>query len=204
MATPMSEQTYAAFRESLRDAAIQVVARDGLGALTLRQLASEAGCSRQTPYRYFRSKDELIEEIYVHCHEVFIQYCEDAVAGVADPREKLRRIRDVYLRFYREEPAIYSVMFGTKPDIDMPRVAERAMYAHYRLRSFFEEAIEEGFVQGDCGALTYLFWNAIDGLAKLQNEPLDPDILNIDAISQLIEDTYFPSSTVAVAETDST
>lgn len=200
MAPALNDSEFEAFRDSLCDGAIRVVARDGIGALTLRQLASEVGCSRQTPYRYFRNKDELLEEMYVRCHDVFIRYCEDAVAGVTDPREKLRTIRDVYLRFYRDEPDVYSVLFGTMPPIPMPRVAEQTMYEHNRLRSFFEEAIAEGIVEGDSGSLAYLFWSAIDGLAKLQSEDVDTSILDISKISDLVADLYFPEKDSAATE----
>ena len=195
----MDDIEFEHFRDSLCEAAIGIVAEEGLSALTLRRLASEVGCSRQTPYRYFRSKDDLIEEVYVRCHKVFIRYCEDAVAGVDAPREKLRNIRDAYLRFYRDETAVYKVLASPKPDAPMPRVEELAVYEHLRLRSFFEEAKEEGFVTGDPASLAYLFWVAIDGLAKLQYTTEDQALLDTEKISQLIEDTYFPSFAVSVA-----
>lgn len=195
----MDCEEFEKFRDSLCEAAIHIVAEEGLRALTLRRLATEAGCSRQTPYRYFRSKDELIEEVFVRCHQVFIRYCEDAVEGVESPRAKLRNIRDVYLRFYRDEAEVYRVMSAGKPETPMPRVMELAAYEHMRLRSFFEEANEEGFVSGDPAAMAYLFWSAIDGLAKLQSEEQVEGGLDTEKISQLIEDTYFPAGSEAVA-----
>ena len=196
----MSEKVFEAFRDSLCDAAIKVVAEEGLASLTLRRLANEVGCSRQTPYRYFQSKDELIEEVYVRCHDVFIRYCENAVADVTDPRVKLRNIRDAYMRFFRDEPQVYKVLMDSKPPRQMPRVAERGMYEHRRLRSFFDEAIDAGFLEGDSGALAYVFWSTIDGLARLQSRDVDSAVIDANKISDLIETMFFPPENVSVED----
>ena len=82
MPRPLTDTEVSAFRETLRDLATRLIADEGLHNLTLRRLATEADCSRQTPYRYFKNKDDLLEAVFVRCHEVFIEYCEEAVAGL--------------------------------------------------------------------------------------------------------------------------
>src|ERR671931_369143 len=47
-------------REAVLDTAIRLLDAEGVGALTMRRLASELGVSAMTPYRHVGSKDELL------------------------------------------------------------------------------------------------------------------------------------------------
>ena len=51
-------------RERLLDAAAACVARDGVVATGVAAVASEAGVSRPTVYRYFRDRDELLNATF--------------------------------------------------------------------------------------------------------------------------------------------
>jgi AcrR family transcriptional regulator len=51
-----------AARERLLDAAARCMARDGLAGTTIASVATEAGVSRPTVYRYFEDRDTLVRE----------------------------------------------------------------------------------------------------------------------------------------------
>lgn len=53
-------------RQELLDGAIEAIASRGLGRLTVDDVARAAGVSRQTVYRYFGSRDGLIDAVIVH------------------------------------------------------------------------------------------------------------------------------------------
>src|SRR5690348_9495250 len=50
-------------RESVIEAATQIVREDGLDALTIPHLGRRLGSAQGTIYRYFTSKDELLDEL---------------------------------------------------------------------------------------------------------------------------------------------
>jgi AcrR family transcriptional regulator len=50
-------------RASLIDNARQLIAREGASALTMRALATDAGCAVGLPYKVFANRDELVIEI---------------------------------------------------------------------------------------------------------------------------------------------
>lgn len=52
-----------ATRDAILDAALTVVARDGLRASRMEDVASEAGVSRQSVYYHFRSRDEVVSAL---------------------------------------------------------------------------------------------------------------------------------------------
>jgi len=62
-----------ALRKSLIEHAKRIVARDGSSALTMRALASEAGCALGLPYKVFTDRHELVLEIL---HSEFLRLRE--------------------------------------------------------------------------------------------------------------------------------
>jgi AcrR family transcriptional regulator len=180
------------FRTVLCDAAIKIITEDGIDALTLRCLAAEVGCSRQTPYNYFRNKNELLEEVFVRCHQTFIDYCESAVEDVMNVREKLRNIRDVATKFQQEQQDIYKVMDSEPQTQSMPRVDELRAYELMRLTSFFREAVEQGIVKGDPIVLSVMFTSTIDTLGQFNSFPEDKKFVKVEQLADFVETTFFP------------
>lgn len=191
MAKALTDQEFDAFRDSLCDVATGLFAREGFGAVTLRRLAQEAGCSRQTPYRFFRNKDDIFAEVYLRCHRVFTGYCERAAAGTHDVREMLLLIRDAYLQFAQDEPDAYEVVFGMDPPVQFPRVAEQLEYSWSSLQALFAEAVRQGVVKGDPASLGYLFWTMLDGLARLQKAGPERVGLDLNKTADAIEGLFF-------------
>src|SRR4051812_21571045 len=60
--TRMPERTRLS-RERIVEAALAVVARDGLEALSMRRLAQELDVWPMSVYRYFRDKEELLDAV---------------------------------------------------------------------------------------------------------------------------------------------
>lgn len=191
MARALTNQEFDAFRDTLCTVATGLFAREGFGAVTLRRLAAEAGCSRQTPYRFFRNKDDIFAEVYLRCHKIFTGYCEHAAAGTDDAREMLLRIRDAYLKFAHDEPDAYEVVFGMEPPVQFPRVAEQLEYSWSSLQALFAEAVRQGVVEGDPASLGYLFWTMLDGLAKLQKAGPERVGLDLRKTADSIEGLFF-------------
>ena len=77
--------------EALLDAAIQVVSRDGLGALTLDAVAREAGVSKGGLTHHFATKDALVTAMLEHFAQRLLRELDRHAAD--DPELKGRRIR---------------------------------------------------------------------------------------------------------------
>jgi AcrR family transcriptional regulator len=75
-----SDETAASLRESLVDHARRIIERDGPDALTMRALATEAGCAVGLPYKVFADRHELVGEII---HAEFLRLGErfEEIAG---------------------------------------------------------------------------------------------------------------------------
>src|SRR5471030_460579 len=79
-------------REAILRAAIKVFAGKGYFYSKVADIAGEAGIADGTVYLYFKSKDEILHSIFDRSMEKAIADGLERLAGVSDPREKLRRI----------------------------------------------------------------------------------------------------------------
>lgn len=112
--------------DRILDAAGELFARKEAASVGMHEIASAAGCSRATLYRYFDSREALYTA-YVH-REAYRLYREmtDQVASVDDPRERLIEGMMASLRNVRESPALASWFAKTQRPIgaDMAEQSE--------------------------------------------------------------------------------
>lgn len=163
-------------REQLLDAASELVHEQGSAAkLSIRQVTKRAGVSPMALYLHFESLDELIGELIDHG---FIRFREalHAAAAAAEPQTALTRMRAfglAYLRFAREEPALYAVIFGPEHERQHD---ERGEHTHDGVgMAAFEdlvEAIEACQASGDARpgeprTLAIGVWSTMHGFATL-------------------------------------
>jgi AcrR family transcriptional regulator len=191
MAKPLTEDEIEEFRDLLCDAATRLFAEEGYSGVTLRRLAEEAHCSRQTPYRFFRNKDAIFADVYLRSHKIFTDYCERAAEAMDDPKAVLLRIRDAYLAFAQDEPHAYKVVFGMEAPLQFPPVQKQLDYARSQLEFLFTWAVREGVVEGDPEALAYLYWSALEGLVRLHQSTPAASGLKIDEVSRSLERMFF-------------
>ena len=84
-------------RERILAAAERVFAKRGFFAARVSEIAKDAGVADGTIYLYFRSKDDLLVSIFERVMSDAIAEGRAALAGIADPLERLRRIAHLHL-----------------------------------------------------------------------------------------------------------
>jgi AcrR family transcriptional regulator len=83
-------------REEILDATLTVVARDGLAAARVGDVAEVLGVSTGLVFYHFGTKDDLVAEAFAHAVERDLAALAAAVEGAADPEERLRRVLELY------------------------------------------------------------------------------------------------------------
>lgn len=76
-------------RERIIETAGRLFYRDGFHAVGIDTIIAEAGVAKMTLYRHFPSKDDLIAAYLERSNRGVMDWLEDAVARVDDPRAKL-------------------------------------------------------------------------------------------------------------------
>ena len=97
-------------KEEMVEAAMRVVRARGINGLTAKTLADELGTSTQPVFTAFGSMDTVRQEVYAAAVRVYDGYAD---AGL---KEKIPffGVGMQYIRFAREEPELYRLLFLTQ------------------------------------------------------------------------------------------
>lgn len=155
---------------ALLDAAGEVLAREGPAALTVRRIATEAGCSTMGVYSRFGGKEGVIEQLI---YDGFARLAGvlDGIGESDEPLADLRRCGRAYRRFALENASRYVVMFATVvPGYELP--PEAKTFAH----GTFEQLVDRVrrcqaaglFVDEPPEYLAEVIWGTIHGHVMLE------------------------------------
>src|SRR5579859_6947084 len=89
-------------RNALVDEAIAVLAEDGSGSLTLRELARRLGVTHTAPYAHFTDKKALLEVVADAGFERLAERIRSARNGAFDPAAAMEAMGSAYIDFARE------------------------------------------------------------------------------------------------------
>jgi AcrR family transcriptional regulator len=101
-------------RELILQTARDLVLEGGPAALSVRELARRIDYTPGALYRYFPTKEALVEALNEGTLELLGDYFA-AAQEVKDPVERLQALGVAYLRFARENPAHYLTVFTRLP-----------------------------------------------------------------------------------------
>lgn len=114
----MTHPDTSSLRSRLIDAGLEILADKGTAALTLRACAARAGVSHAAPAHHFDGLPGLLAGIAKVGFDLFAAtMIEDRKKGAADPRAQLIGIGHGYLRFARENPGLFTLMFNSGADL---------------------------------------------------------------------------------------
>lgn len=139
--------------------------RDGVGAMSMREVARSAGVSHQAPYHHFADRESilaaLVEDGFVQL-AARLRAAKDAQG--LEPRDALVRAGEAYVEFAFERPGLFRVMF--RPEmVDLHRFPQASCAGEQA----FDELVQ--LVQRarpDATPVhTALAWSVVHGLASL-------------------------------------
>ena len=141
-------ETIDAHRAAVRDAALDavgaLVARHGLVALTMSQIAEQAGIGRATLYKYFPD----VQAVLTAWHERQLTAHIDQLTAAADPAEPALDRLHAVLRTYAHIQQHSTHHHGGELAALLHR-AEHADQAQQRLRGFLRDLLAEAALAGD-------------------------------------------------------
>jgi AcrR family transcriptional regulator len=154
-------------RRALIDAAVSAIAKHGVDALNLRQLAARAGVTPGAPYHHFTDRDELLAAI---AEEGFGRLAAELIAGRdaagAEASARLEALGRAYINFAISCPGYFRVMFHGDGKSSGPSAP--GLRAFHLLRDAVLACQEAGTAPaGDPSALVLTAWSAVHGFATL-------------------------------------
>lgn len=166
---PKVKQRTPELREHVLAAALAIVERDGVAALTARGLAVEAGTSPPAVYELFGDKAGVVRALFFAGFAQLGAALDEPDAN-GDPLERLVALAQRYRRFIVERPALATVMFSRPFASFDPAPEEAAAGAAVRERILgaVRRAIAAGRLHGDPTDVAHACVALVHGLAAAE------------------------------------
>ncbi|MGH2837716.1 MAG: TetR/AcrR family transcriptional regulator, partial [Thermoleophilaceae bacterium] len=97
-------------RRLILDAAIRDFARQGFHACRVSDIADEAGVAYGLVYHYFRSKDEVLDTLFLERWNVLLEAIGEVDKEQIPARDKLYAIASFIVDSYRHDPDLMKVI----------------------------------------------------------------------------------------------
>ncbi len=97
-------------RRLILDAAVVAFAKRGFHQCRVSDIADEANVAYGLVYHYFRSKDEVLDTLFVERWDILLAFIAETDRQSVAPREKLHAIAAAIIDFYRYDPALMKVI----------------------------------------------------------------------------------------------
>src|SRR5690349_5401435 len=153
MATKSKEEVVQEYRiGSIQDATMRVIARKGMAAATMQEIADEAGVAKGTIYLYFRDRDELVEKTFETAMEKLFVQIDEALDRDVPFEEKLRAVTSAQLAFFSKNREFFRLYLSLRMPEGTPqrqRRQQRACRPQYhqrveKLAGILTQAMERG------------------------------------------------------------
>ena len=156
-------------RRQILDAAIRVFARQGFHSCRVSDIADEAGVAYGLVYHYFKSKDQVLNELFTERWSLLLAAIDEVDAGSGTPREKLDGIARFIIDSYRHDPELMKVII-----VEVTRAANSFGRTHLaEIRRAYQgiaKIVEKGQADGtfrndvDAQIASMWFYGAIEQL----------------------------------------
>lgn len=148
------EEVVQEFRiQSIQEATMRVIARKGIAAATMQEIADEAGVAKGTIYLYFRDRDELVEKTFDTAMQSLFARIDAALAQDVPFEQKLRAILSAKFSFFEANREFFRLYLSLRMP-EGPAARQRRQKQHcqpqYRDRTKrFAEVIAAAIDRGE-------------------------------------------------------
>ena len=134
-------------RQSIQDAVIQLMCREGLAAVTMERVAQEVGIAKGTVYLHYRDKQELLDAVKDSALEPMMAKIEEVIASDLPPGRKLEAYSLRYLGYFDDRRDFFRILLYER---EVTRaLAQRYRGTRYRrLLTWIANVIAEGVKEG--------------------------------------------------------
>lgn len=178
---------------------MRVIARKGMAAATMQEIADEAGVAKGTIYLYFRDRDELVEKTFESSIQLLMERIDVALDLPLPIAEKIRAVMSAHLSFFGENREFFRLYLSLRlpegpaarqrrqKQTCQPRYTERAQ----KFAGMLKEAMDRGEIRAADPLKLALF--IIEGstaviLARLNDEAPASEVEDVDLLTGLILD----------------
>ena len=138
--------------QSLQEATMRVIARKGMTAATMQEIADEAGVAKGTIYLYFRDRDELVEKTFESAMTQLSAQIDSALEKDIPFDEKLRSIFAAQLAFFGANREFFRLYLSLRAAEGSERHRRHKQVCHPRYQARVQklaDVLEAAMAQGE-------------------------------------------------------
>lgn len=134
-------------RQSIQEAVIRLMCREGLKSVTMERVAQEVGIAKGTVYLHFPDKQSLLESVKNASLDPLMEKIDEVFRGEATPDRKLRAYSQRYLAYFDERRDLFRILLYER---EVPRVTGSRFRAdrYRKLVNDTARVIRDGVKQG--------------------------------------------------------
>lgn len=192
------EEVVQEFRmQSIQDAAMRVIARKGMSAATMQEIAEEAGVAKGTIYLYFRDREELVEKTFERAITNLRERLDAVLDGDAPFDKKIRDVLAAKIAFFTENREFFRLYIALRLPEGNPqqqRRHKRTCEPQYkagvdRFTLFLREAMDRGEIRrADPQRLALFIIEGTNAIVidRVMAEAPPPEAADLDFMADII------------------
>ena len=99
-------------KEQIVEAAVRITKKKGIDGVTAREIGAELGVSSRPMFTWFERVEQVKTAVHESAKAIYREYIERGLSGSVP----FLGVGQQYIRFAKEEPELYRLLFLTKPD----------------------------------------------------------------------------------------
>jgi AcrR family transcriptional regulator len=123
-------------RQSIQDAVVKLICREGLKSVTMERVAQEVGIAKGTVYLHYRDKQELLDSVKEYALAPVRSKLDEVLRGEGTPEQKLRACAKGYFEYFDEHRDLFRVLLYER---EVTR-AQGSRYQSDRYRHLLQES----------------------------------------------------------------
>ncbi|MFC0105688.1 TetR/AcrR family transcriptional regulator [Kibdelosporangium aridum] len=161
---------HGALRETLLKATLELIETEGIGAVSLRQVARAAGVSPRAPYHHFPDRAAVLTALADEGFQLLAATLAEAHDAAANPTEALEAILNAYIEFAKAQPAYFRLMF--RPELTQSHKSDSGTEAGEAAFAVLANTVGECLATNavkpvDKDVLAIAMWSLVHGYASL-------------------------------------
>ena len=161
-------------KNALIQAGVEILAKEGIGKLSLRKVALKAGVSHTAPYAHFSDKQSLIAAISTEGFQRLSKALESVINTHSNnPKKQLLESAQIYTKFALENKDIFKIMFSSalEKEKEYPAFVEISQKTFIQVVNIVRACQEAGVLKsGEADVLAVIIWGQVHGIIALAIE----------------------------------
>ena len=173
-------------KEQILNTTLSLIAKHGISASPMSLIAKESGVAIGTIYHHYKSKEEIINAIYINKKKDFQRILSSFLPSNLSFEQKFEGIWRGFYDYFVNEPYIFQFtqQIGRSPIIT-PETKEEGTTYYSAIFEFLQEGIDKGvFIAMDVTVMGQLLFSNVLAVVelKLDGSEINEKILN-DAVN---------------------